>query len=53
MDPTRFPMGDYVTKLLLLEAARCYAVKDPWALVWIQDALWTLSTRWRELEDED
>ena len=44
-----YPIADYVVKLLMLEAARCYQNYDQQGLTWVQELLSYLTDRWEIL----
>lgn len=43
-------MLDYVTKMALLEAVRAYTEGEFEAVIWLEQNLSNLYTRWRELD---
>jgi hypothetical protein len=45
------PVQDYVNKLMLLEAIRCYTEQDYHGLKWIETQMFTFVNRLRELNN--
>jgi hypothetical protein len=46
------PLADYLTKLMILEAARCAHAGDQIGLEWLQDTMLYLASRWEELKSK-
>lgn len=44
------PLADYVVKLMLLEAIKCYKDEDGVALHWLEAQLFKITNRWAELD---
>ncbi len=50
MTPNKLPpMQDYVHKMMLLEAVKCYTTQDQWGLLWLEQQMLTFVKRMREL----
>lgn len=47
------PMVDYVTKLMLLEAVKCYGSGDHLGLKWLEFQMFTFSARLKEIFKRD
>lgn len=47
------PVQDYVHKLMLLEAIRCYTSHDYHGLKWIEQQMFTFVNRMTELNKRD
>ena len=51
MEPyDRPPMADYVFKMMLLEAIKCYKDGRKDAIYWLENTMFKMVTRWEELE---
>lgn len=44
------PVQDYVHKMMLLEAIRCYTSGDPEGLQWLEQQMFVFISRIKELE---
>ena len=47
------PMQDYVHKMMLLEAVRCYSAEDYFGLEWLERQLFIFVQRLEELNKRD
>jgi len=47
------PLAEYVFKLMLLETIRCHRQGNPEALKWIEDQMFKMTSRWKELNRRD
>ncbi len=51
MEPyDRPPMADYASKLVLLEAIKCYQEGRQEAILWLENVMFKMITRWEELD---
>ena len=51
MAPSKLPpMQDYVHKMMLLEAIRCYTTRDYFGLKWLEVKMFAFVKRIRELD---
>ncbi len=54
MEPyDRLPLADYVFKLMLLEAVKCYQQGNKEAIYWIESMMFRMIVRWKELDKRD
>ena len=47
------PLLDYCVKIMILESLQCYQQQDLVGLKWLEKALFDLSKRWAELDDQE
>ena len=53
MVPSKKPLAEYISRLLLLESIICFRKDDSEELKWLEETLSKMAQRWEELDKRE